>query len=420
MSVVQGSFTIHRVYDAPVETVFKAFAEPEAKARWFVGPDDWKAAIREQDFRVGGRERLKGIFPSGRTSDFRCEYRDIVPNERIVYVYDMFVDGTKISVSLAIVQFARDGKGTRLGVTEHGAFLDGYDDAGGREHGTGILLDQLGRALTSWRRAPLRRLHEAFSARALRDPSGIGRQAAPAYRAHADGMAERLEHRRVVLAVAQIADRVVVDMAEHAARHRELVEAADPAEQPQIVLGHAEAGIGERAQDRMLGLVVAGMREGKAGETERLVVGEDGPGHLAGDLAADLGQALALVAAVPEAAQHAAFAVAAEIEPAILADHAVDGPHPRHLIAPAGRRRGDDDDLQRRAPQPLQRRIGGDGQAAFMGERLVHVGQDETHALELAERRGRQPFHRARWNGLSPSTVTRYITRSFAGTSATV
>lgn len=147
MSVVQGSFTIHRSYDAPVAMVFQAFADPNAKARWFAKHDDLKVLIREQDFRPGGRDRVKGKFASGRVSDFQCEYRDIVENERIVYVYDMILDDRKISVSLAILTFAKEGKGTRLSVTEHGAFLDGYDDAGAREHGTGILLDQLGASL---------------------------------------------------------------------------------------------------------------------------------------------------------------------------------------------------------------------------------------------------------------------------------
>lgn len=146
MSVEHGSFTIERVYDAPVAMVFEAWAGKDAKARWFVGPADWKAVIREQDFRVGGRERVKGVFPNGRESDFQCEYRDIVPNERIVYVYDMYADGRKLSVSLAIVLFAKAGNGTRLSVTEHGAF-HGYQDAGSREHGTGLLLEALGRAL---------------------------------------------------------------------------------------------------------------------------------------------------------------------------------------------------------------------------------------------------------------------------------
>ena len=147
MSVVHGSFTLRREYDAPVATVFKAWADKQAKAKWFAGPEGWKEIIREQDFRAGGHERTKGRFPNGRESDFQCEYRDIVTNQRIVYVYDMYVDGTKISVSLATVTFEKAGKGTKLAVTEHGAFLDGYDDAGGREHGTNILLDQLGRAL---------------------------------------------------------------------------------------------------------------------------------------------------------------------------------------------------------------------------------------------------------------------------------
>jgi hypothetical protein len=35
----------------------------------------------------------------------------------------------------------------KLMVSEQGAFLDGYDDAGSREHGTGYLLDRLGASL---------------------------------------------------------------------------------------------------------------------------------------------------------------------------------------------------------------------------------------------------------------------------------
>jgi uncharacterized protein YndB with AHSA1/START domain len=147
VSVAHGSFTLRRDYDAPVALVFQAWADKEAKARWFAGPAGWKEVIREQDFRAGGHERTKGVFPNGRESDFHCAYRDIVENERIVYVYDMYVDGTKISVSLATVEFAKSGKGTKLTITEQGAFLDGYDDAGGRERGTSDLLDNLGRSL---------------------------------------------------------------------------------------------------------------------------------------------------------------------------------------------------------------------------------------------------------------------------------
>jgi len=61
----------------------------------------------------------------------------------------MFRDEVKISVSLATLQLESTGGGTRLKVAEQGAFLDGYDDAGKREHGTGILLDALGTSLHS-------------------------------------------------------------------------------------------------------------------------------------------------------------------------------------------------------------------------------------------------------------------------------
>jgi hypothetical protein len=45
------------------------------------------------------------------------------------------------------MQLKAEGGKTTLRVSEQGAFLDGYDDAGSREHGTGHLLDALGASL---------------------------------------------------------------------------------------------------------------------------------------------------------------------------------------------------------------------------------------------------------------------------------
>jgi len=145
-STVHGTFTIERVYDASPARVFKAWSDPAAKARWFGGPG-WQELERAMDFKVGGRERLSGRHATGRVSTFDSLYHNIVANERIIYSYGMELNGKPISVSLATVTFKPEGAGTRLVFTEQAAFLDDFDDGGGRERGTNILLDQLGAEL---------------------------------------------------------------------------------------------------------------------------------------------------------------------------------------------------------------------------------------------------------------------------------
>ena len=109
--------------------------------------DRWELLERRMDVRVGGRERVKGRWEGGVVSTFDAIYHDLIPNERLVYTYEMHLNDRKISVSLATIALEPKGAGTRLRVTEQGAFLDGYDDAGSREHGTGLLLDRLGASL---------------------------------------------------------------------------------------------------------------------------------------------------------------------------------------------------------------------------------------------------------------------------------
>jgi uncharacterized protein YndB with AHSA1/START domain len=149
-STKHATFVIERTFPAAPARVFAAWADPAAKARWFGGPaDKWKELLRESDFRVGGRDRLHGAWTGGPVSKFDCHYQDIVPDQRIVYTYVMHIDDRKISVSLATVEFKPAGAGTRLFLTEQGVFLDGYDDAGSRERGTGSLMDRLEAALRS-------------------------------------------------------------------------------------------------------------------------------------------------------------------------------------------------------------------------------------------------------------------------------
>ncbi|HXZ00281.1 MAG TPA: SRPBCC family protein [Stellaceae bacterium] len=146
-STTHAAFSLERIYDASPARVFAAWASAEAKARWFNGGEEWTPIERVLDFRIGAREHVSGAWRGGTVSRFDARYHDIVANERIVYAYDMHLDDRHISVSLATVTFKPAGAGTRLILTEQGVFLDGYDDAGARERGTGGLLDRLGAAL---------------------------------------------------------------------------------------------------------------------------------------------------------------------------------------------------------------------------------------------------------------------------------
>lgn len=152
-NVVHDTFTIERQMAAPPALVFRAFADAQAKQKWFIGPDGWQLQQREMDFRVGGREIVKGAFPSGMVSTFDCRYFDIVPDQRIVYGYEMQLDGKRISVSLTTILIepvqGNNLGGTRISFTEQGVYFadmgygSGAEMAASRLQGSQRLLDKV-------------------------------------------------------------------------------------------------------------------------------------------------------------------------------------------------------------------------------------------------------------------------------------
>ena len=141
-STTHSTFVIERDYDASAARVFAAWADKSAKGRWF-GPSEGEHQL---DFREGGREHLLADV-HGAVYTYGALYEDIVPDERIVFTYNMHRDGKRMSVSVATVELLAVGAGTRLRYTEQGVFLDGEDKPELREQGTKELLDKLGAAL---------------------------------------------------------------------------------------------------------------------------------------------------------------------------------------------------------------------------------------------------------------------------------
>lgn len=147
--IVHGSFVIERRYPVTVARAYAAWTDLELKARWFIGPEDWTPIERTLDVRVGGEEKLHGRFgASGTETLFVARYHHVVPAQRLVYVYDMYVSGLHHSLSLATVEFRAEGEGTRLLFNEQVAFLDGTSADKGvpaRKTGTAAHLDRIAR-----------------------------------------------------------------------------------------------------------------------------------------------------------------------------------------------------------------------------------------------------------------------------------
>jgi uncharacterized protein YndB with AHSA1/START domain len=145
--VVHSTFSVERTYPSPPARVFAAFSNQETKRRWFAEGEGWEVDEFTLDFRVGGREISRFRFKGGPPMGNDTVYLDIVPDRRIVLAYTMIVGDRRISVSLATVEIAASGQGTRLVYTEQGAFFDGADGIKRREHGCRELFEKLGEEL---------------------------------------------------------------------------------------------------------------------------------------------------------------------------------------------------------------------------------------------------------------------------------
>ncbi|MCU1567709.1 MAG: ATPase [Pseudarthrobacter sp.] len=84
---------ITRTVDAPPHLVYKAWTTPDLVRRWWPGRRG-EMTVAEMDFRVGGAWRYVMVAHGEIEVAFHGTYREIVPNERIVYTEVMEMPGT--------------------------------------------------------------------------------------------------------------------------------------------------------------------------------------------------------------------------------------------------------------------------------------------------------------------------------------
>lgn len=113
------TITIHRVFKAPPERVYRAFLDPDAMARWSP-PYGFLGKVHSTDPRVGGGYRMSFTnFGTGTTHSFGGTYTELVPHERIRYT-DRFDDPAMPGEMDILVTLRAVSCGTEVTITQAG------------------------------------------------------------------------------------------------------------------------------------------------------------------------------------------------------------------------------------------------------------------------------------------------------------
>jgi uncharacterized protein YndB with AHSA1/START domain len=108
---------ITRDFDAPRHLVYRAWTTPELIRRWWSG-DRGQVTSAEVDLRVGGSWRYVMTANAGFEVAFHGEYREIVPNERLVST-EVYEGAPEAPALTTLTLTERDGRTTLSILVEH-------------------------------------------------------------------------------------------------------------------------------------------------------------------------------------------------------------------------------------------------------------------------------------------------------------
>ena len=114
-----GTVRLHRVLRASPERVYRAFVTPDAMAKW-LPPYGFTCKVHHMEARVGGTYRMSFTnFTTGNGHSFGGEYRELTPNERIVYT-DKFEDPNLPGDMLTTITLKAVSCGTEITAVQEG------------------------------------------------------------------------------------------------------------------------------------------------------------------------------------------------------------------------------------------------------------------------------------------------------------
>ncbi|HEY4612168.1 MAG TPA: SRPBCC domain-containing protein [Bacteroidota bacterium] len=82
----ESGVVVTRIFDAPRALVWKAWTDPQHLMKWW-GPKNFTLPTCKVDLRVGGKYLFCMRSPKGEDLWSTGTYREVVPREKLVYIY---------------------------------------------------------------------------------------------------------------------------------------------------------------------------------------------------------------------------------------------------------------------------------------------------------------------------------------------
>jgi uncharacterized protein YndB with AHSA1/START domain len=117
--MAENSLSLHRVYTASPEKIYRAFTDANAMASW-IPPNGFVCVVHNMEVKQGGKYRMSFInFSTGNGHSFGGTYLELKPNECIVYT-DKFEDPNLPEEMITSVWLRKVSCGTEITITQEG------------------------------------------------------------------------------------------------------------------------------------------------------------------------------------------------------------------------------------------------------------------------------------------------------------
>ena len=143
MDLAHDTLTFTRHFNAPPTRLFAAFADPREREIWSAPSPTAEVRIETSDFRTGGRETAR----CGGKGDLRWRlstvYHTVVSDRLVSFTEELWEGDTLLTVALITFDFAPDGSGTNLTLTDQVTSFVGADAIHGHRQGYTAALGNL-------------------------------------------------------------------------------------------------------------------------------------------------------------------------------------------------------------------------------------------------------------------------------------